>query len=139
MFKNTIICGLLVLLAICGFANYGFSSDSGPSDLKLTSSTSSKKPPAIFPHKKHQETLKCSECHHDIKDGKQAPYTEGMEIKKCESCHNPELLAGKKIGKNKLDSFKGAAHENCLGCHKDVAKKDESKKQLKSCKTCHKK
>jgi hypothetical protein len=74
-----------------------------------------------------------------MNDGKQEPYFEGMEIKKCESCHNGNVLAGKKIGKNKLDTFKGAAHQKCLECHKEIAKNDASKKKLKSCKTCHQK
>ncbi len=140
MLKRFLIFSLTALFLFCGFATQGFSSNTGPEEMKLTSTVDkSKKPPAVFPHKKHQDTLKCAECHHSIKDGKQVPYTEGMEIKKCESCHNSDVLAGKKIGKNKLDTFKGAAHQNCLKCHKEVAKKDASKKALKSCKNCHQK
>ncbi len=139
MIKRALICSLSALFLICGFASQALSSDSGPAELKLVSSDASKKPPAVFPHKAHQDTLKCGDCHHDMKDGKQVAYTDGMEIKKCESCHNKDVLAGKKKGKLKLDTFKGAAHGNCLDCHKAVAKKDAAKKALKSCKTCHKK
>ncbi len=139
MLKKTLMCCLSVLFLFCGFASQSMSSDNGPEDLKLSSATSKKKPPAIFPHKKHQATIKCGECHHAMKDGKQALYTEGMEVKKCVSCHNKDTLAGKKKGKNKLDTFKGAGHGNCLDCHKAVARKDTSKKKLKKCKNCHKK
>jgi len=115
------------------------SSDPGPENITLKSSDSSKKDPAVFPHKIHQDSLTCGECHHGMVDGKQAAYTEGMEIQKCESCHNSEVLGGKKEGKYELDNFKGAGHGNCLECHKTVAKEDSSKKKLKSCGTCHQK
>ncbi len=127
------------LFVVCGLVGYSLAANTGPAEMKLTSTDSTKNPPVVFPHKKHQDTLKCGECHHDIKDGKQAPYSEGQEIKKCESCHNAQVLAGKERGKNKLDAFKGAAHENCLGCHEEVAKNDPAKKELKSCKNCHQK
>jgi len=109
----------------------------GPEEITLVTTDSAKPKPAHFPHWAHQAAFPCAECHHGMADGKQVPYAEGQEIKKCESCHNAEVLAGKKAGKEKLDTFKGAAHTNCLGCHKEVAAKDESKKALKSCKTCH--
>lgn len=137
MVKRVLIYSFAALFLVCGFSSISFSSEKGPADLKLVSSDASKKPPAVFPHAKHQETLKCGECHHGSKDGKQEPYAEGMEIKKCESCHNSKDLAGKTKGKLKLDTFKGAGHGNCLECHKAVAKADASKKKLKSCKTCH--
>ncbi len=137
MVKKALICSLTALFLFCGFSSISFASDPGPTDIKLVSSDTQKKPPAVFPHKKHQDTVKCGECHHAMIDGKQAPYTEGMEINKCESCHNPKVLAGKTKGKLKLFTFKGAGHGNCLDCHKAIAKKDASKKKLKSCKTCH--
>lgn len=139
MFKSVLVCSFVTLFLFCGFSNTVLATEAGPADLKLVSSDATKKPPAIFPHKKHQETLECGDCHHGIKDGKQEPYTKGMEIKKCDSCHNGDVLAGITKGKLKLYTFKGAGHGNCLGCHKAVAKKDSSKKKLKSCKTCHKK
>jgi len=137
MLKKALICGALATGLFFSYVSITISADAGPEDLVLKSSTSDKKPPAVFPHKKHQDFLKCGECHHSMVDGKQGPYTEGMEIKKCEECHNSELLAGKTKGKNKLDTYKGAAHGNCLDCHKKAAKEDSSKKKLKSCKTCH--
>jgi len=130
-------CGMLFLGLILSYSTLASSSDPGPEDIILKSSDSSKKPPSVFPHIKHQESITCGECHHAMVDGEKAPYTEGMAIQTCESCHNPDVLGGKTEGKYKLDTFKGAAHANCLECHKKLAKEDASKKKLKSCKTCH--
>jgi len=82
---------------------------------------------------------KCTDCHHGAKDGKQVPYTEGMEIGKCESCHNEKVLAGKTKGPLKLDTLKGAGHGNCLECHKEMVKKDPAMKdkKLDKCTSCH--
>lgn len=139
MAKRVLICSFAVLFLICGFSSLSLSSDQGPADLKLVSSDATKKPPVVFPHKQHQDAFACGDCHHAMKDGKQAPYTDGMAIEKCEFCHNKDKLAGKTKGKNKLDTFRGAGHGNCLDCHKDVAKKDKSQKKLKKCKSCHQK
>ncbi len=137
MLKKALMCGLIATSMILGYVSVTISADAGPADLILKSSTSDKKPPAVFPHKKHQDAYSCGECHHSMVDGKQGPYTEGMAIQKCEECHNPEVLGGKTKGKHKLDTYKGAAHGNCVDCHKKIAKEDASKKKLKSCKTCH--
>ena len=134
---RALACGMCILGLVLSFSNIAFSSDPGPENITLKSSDSSKKAPSAFPHVAHQGFMTCGECHHAMIDGKQAPYQDGMEIQKCEACHNPEVLGGKKEGKYELDTFKGAAHGNCLECHKKIAKEDDSKKKLKSCKTCH--
>jgi len=134
-----LLCIIAITMITWVYTGPAMSSDAGPAEMKLVSSDSTKMPPAVFPHEKHQQAFECSECHHGMQDGKQIPYEEGMEIKKCESCHNGDVLAGKKIGRNELDTFKGAGHQSCQECHKDVAKKDASKKKLRSCKTCHQK
>ncbi len=132
-------CGIFFLGLILSSPLLALSIDAGPENITLKSSDSSKKDPVIFPHQQHQASLSCGECHHTMVDGKQSPYTEGMEIKNCESCHNSEVLGGKKEGKYELDNFKGAGHGNCLECHKKIAKDDSSKKKLKSCASCHQK
>lgn len=136
---RALACGIFILGLILSYSGLAFCSDQGPESITLISSDSSKKDPAVFPHKKHQEEISCAECHHAMVDGKQAPFSEEMEVKKCESCHNAEVLGGKKEGKYELDNFKGAGHGNCLECHKKIAKEDSSKKKLKSCSTCHQK
>ena len=138
MLKKIVACSFVALFALVGSVSC-FAADPGPADITIEGDA--KKPkPAVFPHKAHQDKLSCGDCHHGMDaDGKQVPYTDGQEIGKCVDCHNTEKLAGKTKGKLKLDTFKGAAHGNCLECHKAIAKKDESKKALKKCSTCHKK
>ena len=102
--------------------------DPGPADMTLK--TEAGKKPSIFPHKKHQETMKCGDCHHLADaDGKQKAYAEGDTIKKCASCHNADMA------NPKLNSYKLAAHANCKGCHKKAAK--EGKNAPTKCAGCH--
>lgn len=144
--KKALICGValafLCSLGIAGISLAAADVDKGEADITMTGDA--KKPkPAQFPHAKHQETLKCGECHHGMADdGKKIDYVEGQKTEKCGTCHNAEKLAGKTIdigGKKplKLDTMKGAGHGNCKKCHTAEAKKDEAKKDLKKCTTCH--
>ncbi len=129
--KKTLICGVaLAFLCSLGLAGMSMAGDKGPAEITLESTVDpAKKPkPALFPHAKHQETLKCAECHHTKgDDGKQVAYSEGMKIEKCETCHNK--AAGMP---DKLQTFKDAAHKNCKSCHKETGKKE-----LTKCTTCH--
>ncbi len=139
MIRKALVCGTAAAFLLCGLAFTSLAGDTGPETITMTATGSAKPKPATFPHKKHQETLKCGDCHHGMQDGKQVPYAEGMEIAKCESCHNPEKLAGKTKGALKLDTLKGAGHGNCLECHKEMAKKDPALKEkgLDKCTNCH--
>ncbi len=94
------------------FAFTGAAMAAGAGAEVLTLQTAEAKKPAVFSHKKHQDMMKCTECHH-IKgaDGKQAPLPEGQAPAKCDSCHNATMT------NKKVDSFMKAAHENCKGCH----------------------
>ena len=138
MFKKTIVC-LTAFAFLAGFTGINSAmaeTDKGPEDMVLQATVDpAKKPkPATFPHKKHQDNeefkITCGDCHH-TKDaeGKQAAYTDGMKIEKCETCHFKAAGLEKKIS-----TFKEAAHTNCQGCHKEKIK-DWKKK----CKECHKK
>jgi len=95
MIRKALTCGTALAFLLCGLAFTSLAADTGPETITLTATGSAKPKPATFPHKKHQETLKCAECHHGMQDGKQVPYTEGMKIEKCETCHNPEKLRAK--------------------------------------------
>ena len=116
--KKTLICGVaLAFFCTVGFAAIGVAEDKGPAEITLetTIDKAKKAKPAFFPHAKHQETLKCGDCHHSKgADGKQIAYAEGQKIEKCESCHN----TGAGMTNEKLDTFKEAAHANCKECHK---------------------
>jgi len=141
--KKIIILGV----AVAFFCTTGLVSmtmaeeDKGPADITLVTEGSAKPKPALFPHAKHQETIKCGDCHHgQDADGKQTAYTEGMKADKCATCHNAEVGAANAEAsadkKHVLNSFKNAAHANCKGCHKGNEDKELAKK-LAKCTTCH--
>ena len=127
--KKTLICGVAVAF-LCSLGLAGISlADNGPAEITLqaTVDAAAKAKPAHFPHAKHQEKLKCADCHHSAADGKMVAYVEGQKIEKCESCHNK--AAGMPKG---IDTFKNAAHKKCKGCHKE-----SGNKELTKCTTCH--
>jgi len=138
MLKKILACSVVTLFVLVSSASC-FASDAGPADITMVGEKSKKPKPAIFPHKAHQDKLECGECHHGMADGKQVAYAEGQEVAKCESCHNKEVLAGKKMGKLKLDTIKGAGHGNCLACHKKLAKENPElkAKKIDKCAACH--
>ena len=136
MLKKFFACGVMSLFIMSCAAILAFAADTGPAEITLGASG---KKPAVFPHKKHQDAFKCADCHHGMADGKQVPYVEGQKIEKCETCHNPNVLAGKTKGSLALDTLKGAGHGNCLECHKEKAASDPAMKEKKidKCDTCH--
>jgi len=96
-----------------------------------------KKPPVVFPHKKHNskegQNLKCAECHHTTKEGEQP--------KACSTCHDKEKDDGKKIalkGNPPTSATKGMFHVKCIGCHKKEKEKNASSKAPTMCNQCHK-
>ncbi len=139
MLKKIIACSIASLFLLCGVC-FVMATDAGPADITMVGANSKKPKPAIFPHKMHQDTFKCAECHHGMADdGSQVAYAEGQAMGTCESCHNSDKLAGKTKGKLKLDTIKGAGHGNCLACHKAMAKEkpELKKKKIAKCSVCH--
>ncbi len=123
--KSVLLVIMTAFMLSLGFAAISMATDAGPEVLTLT--TKKAKKPAVFPHKKHQDMMKCDSCHHTKgADGKQAPLAEGAKVEKCETCHNKKDMTNKKLA-----SFKGAAHKNCTGCHK------KDKKGPTKCAGCH--
>ena len=129
MSKKSIIFAA-VFAMVFSFAVMGTSKavhNVGPADMVLE--TDKHKKPAQFGHKKHQDLMPCSECHHGKDDaGKQTAYKEGMKIQKCASCHNKDMANAK------LNNFQKAAHKNCKDCHKKGYK---GKKGPTKCAGCH--
>ena len=116
-------------LTFCMTVSVSSAVDAGPEEIILK--TAKAKKPAIFPHKKHQETIKCSECHHSQNaDGTQGPYVEGQEAK-CETCHNEKDMANKD-----LVGYKNIGHARCKSCHKE-AQKSGNKNAPTKCDGCH--
>ena len=111
-----------------------FASDPGPAEMTLKAEKGNK--PVKFGHKAHQDLYACADCHHgQDADGKQAPLAEGAAIEKCAACHNAEKMPSDDP-KFKLNSFKGAAHDNCKGCHKAAAAEGNTAAPTK-CAGCH--
>jgi Class III cytochrome C family len=103
------ICFSLGLFAV----NSTGSENDNITEIMVLKTVNAKKP-ARFPHKQHQETFACKECHHGkTESGSMSPYVEGMEVMKCAACHNNIDMTNPK-----LNSFKLAAHGLCKGCHK---------------------
>jgi Ni/Co efflux regulator RcnB len=95
-----------------------------------------------FSHKKHAEdyNIKCNECHHVYKDGKNV-WKEGDEVQKCMACHTEPTIQGEKRlpeAQQKLN-LKLAFHNNCTGCHRDLKRKDREKYAdiPTTCLNCH--
>ena len=112
-----IVIGLSALF-IAGNA-FGVEVSIGPADITLQ--TESKRKPADFPHRQHQDSYACTVCNH-AKD-------EVMVIDKCASCHTLD------ISNPDVNSYKKAAHKLCKGCHK-VVNKEGSEAPIK-CSGCH--
>ena len=129
MSKKLVLCAAAVTFVFSlTLASVSFATDAGPADMTLQ--TEKAKKPATFPHKKHQDTIGCGDCHHgQSDDGKQTPYAEGMAIAKCDSCHNDTMANAK------LNNFMKAAHANCKDCHKKMS--EEGKNAPTKCTGCH--
>jgi hypothetical protein len=91
--KKIIACSVMSLCMLFGAAMFTIAANNGPADITMDEGG---KKPAQFPHKKHQDSFKCADCHHGMAaDGKQIPYVDGQEIKKCHrSCRQNERQAG---------------------------------------------
>ena len=130
MLKDSMKCTVIAAVVFCFAmlaAGASFAGNNGPEEITLQ--TAEAKKPAKFPHKKHQETIKCEECHHTMDAaGKKGPYVAGQE-KKCETCHNKDF-------KNpELNAWKGIGHARCKECHKEMEK--AGKNAPTKCTGCH--
>lgn len=105
-------------------------SERGPAVIKMQ--TARKKKPALFPHRKHQDMFDCEVCHHGMDaEGNQTPYTAGMAIQHCVTCHNP------KMENKKLNNLMQASHARCKGCHKKMVADGEAAGPIGKCSGCH--
>jgi Ni/Co efflux regulator RcnB len=136
------VVGLMFSVALLGLS--GAAEQKAPEVIDIQAKLWSEhtKGPVNFDHKKHQEEykIKCDQCHHVYKDGKNT-WKEGDKVQKCMECHNEPTIKGEKKlpeDKQKLN-LKIAFHENCQGCHKEMKKKDKAKyaKIPTTCIKCH--
>jgi len=104
-----------------------------------------KKPIVLFTHKKHLETyaIGCGECHHDDSGAPLADLKMGDEVEGCIACHAepgkaPAKIDNKKLtAEQKLEYHTDALHQNCIACHKDFNKKNNTKAAPATCNQCH--
>ena len=106
-----------------------------------------------FSHKKHftEFGATCGDCHHDDKGKPLTNLKEGDDVKTCIECHKKpgevpkevkkewrdKKLSKDEIGKLELEYYVEAMHTNCIGCHKEWDKKNNSKAAPTSCSKCH--
>ncbi len=93
-----------------------------------------------FTHKKHFEdyAIACGECHHDADGQPFADLKMGDAVEKCSACHEKAgKIAKEATPAEKLEFHKEALHQNCIACHKEYNKKNNTKAAPSSCKQCH--
>jgi hypothetical protein len=106
-----------------------------------------------FSHKKHVEEYKaaCGDCHHDDQGKPLTALKEGDNVEACITCHKtPGTVPGElkkewretkvpkaEQEKRKLEFHAEAVHQNCITCHKDFNKKNNTKAAPVTCTTCH--
>jgi len=99
----------------------------------------------LFTHKKHAEEYKigCGECHHDKNGAPLNDLKKNDNVENCIACHTkpgqaPRPKDKTKLSlKEKLEYHAEAIHENCIKCHKEYNKKNDTKAAPSSCSKCH--
>jgi predicted CXXCH cytochrome family protein len=117
MFSKVVLLCAAVLLA----AGSAFAVEVSIGAADMTLQTEAARKPAVFPHRQHQESYACTNCHHAKE--------EVMVIDKCAGCHT------KDISNADVNSYKKAAHKLCKDCHKEVNK--AGKEAPIKCSGCH--
>jgi hypothetical protein len=106
-----------------------------------------------FTHKKHVEEYKaaCGDCHHDDQGKPLTDLQWGDSVDTCITCHKiPGTVPGElkkewrankvpkaEQDKRELEYHAEAVHQNCITCHKDFNKKNNTKAAPVTCTTCH--
>ncbi len=129
--KGRVVLVLLIAVAVAAAFTLSYAATKMPDQpIKIDSKDAykeKKKGAVTFPHVKHK-ALKCVECHHEFKDGKNV-WQEGQEVKKCAACHKD-----KKEGKK--EKLEKAFHKKCQTCHKKL-KEEKKPTGPVTCVKCH--
>ena len=131
--KGRVVLGLTLAVVVAAAMTLAYAATKMPEKPIVIDSkgiwAKKKKTPVTFDHTKHKE-FKCTQCHHEYKDGKNV-WKEGQEVKKCDQCHKL-----KKQGK--IVKLENAYHHKCRDCHKKLAKeRGKDKTGPTSCNGCH--
>lgn len=131
MNKGRVYIAVVLCILMAGALTLAYAATKAPDkDITIHSTDvfkESKKGPVQFSHDKHKGA-KCTDCHHEYKDGKNA-WQEGQEVKKCSTCHKLEA-------QDKIVKLEKAYHDGCQGCHKKL-KAEKKKTGPTSCTKCH--
>jgi len=125
-----VIATVLAIAALAAFTLAYAATKMPDQDLVINSADvfkEKKKAPVTFSHTKHK-ALKCVDCHHEYKDGKNA-WQEGQEVKKCGACHKMEA-------QDKIVKLEKAFHDQCMNCHKKF-KAEKKNTGPTACAKCH--
>ena len=147
MSKKTIIISITCVAVVSAVAMFfgltGTESNASEEDNRPIESILQKANiPTNFNHDKHMEQFECDVCHHSKNsDGTKGPYIEGEE-QTCVTCHNSTEMADSVIrGTEQLNSYRGAAHTLCVGCHYKLLRAAKpagpTKKGNGKCIACH--
>jgi len=124
---------LAVVFSVMFMSGLGFAANKAPEgDISIHSGDvfkEFKQGPVLFPHAKHKP-LKCIDCHHEYKDGKNV-WQEGQEVKKCATCHKLEA-------DGKIVKLEKAYHDACQTCHKKLKNENKQTGPV-TCAKCHQK
>lgn len=100
------------------------------------------KPIAQFTHTKHYKDYEigCGECHHDENAEPLTDLKPGDPVENCIACHDKPGKAprGEKLSKEEeLQYHTEALHENCIGCHREYNRENNTKDAPQTCGKCH--
>ena len=148
--KRSLLVLTAVAMGVVFLFALAYATQQAPDNITMESKVYTKHKKALvnLSHKKHNVdyAIPCTDCHHVYKDGKNV-WKEGDAVQKCdaEGCHCKAKAPKAKEGEKKLSRKEKASqgfhysaiHENCVGCHKDVKKKDKTKAVPTKCAECH--
>ncbi|MBI5251608.1 MAG: cytochrome c3 family protein [Desulfomonile tiedjei] len=127
---KVVIASVLAIAALAAFTLAHAATKMPEQDLVINTTDvfkEKKKAPVNFSHPKHK-ALKCIDCHHEYKDGKNV-WQEGQEVKKCGACHKFEA-------QDKIVKLEKAYHDQCINCHKKF-KAEKKTTGPTACAKCH--
>lgn len=104
-----------------------------------------KKGIVLFTHKRHVDDYKidCGQCHHDENGMPLNDLKKDGQVDACIVCHTKTGQAPRPKDKTKLtlkekrEYHAEAIHQNCISCHKEYNKKNNTKAAPASCSKCH--
>jgi hypothetical protein len=123
-----------IVVPIIGVCALFFIAQAADPPETITIGCGSKQADVNFNHAAHWELVpECSTCHHTQTD---LTADSDVTVEPCRSCHlEPEDPAAGSC--TEMSVSKNPFHKNCLGCHKETVKKDESSAAPTKCQGCH--